>query len=140
MPVVGDRDDDGIYLFVVQEFLVAPRRLDRISGDLLCQFMTSVVKIASSHAFHTGQLNGGCQQSRSLHADTNNSEANFVTGGTHARQCPQRIGVDHDVFGGQRSSCYSCASLQKSTARKTGFTHTAISSVVIENFLFRRDK
>src|SRR5262249_38364108 len=70
----------------------------------------------------------------------NNSEANSVAGSTHAWKCHQRIGVEHDVFGGQRSSRCTRTSLQKSTARETSFDHTAISSVVIESFLFQQDK
>ena len=54
MPMIGYSNDDGVDLFVVQQLLVAARRLDRLSYDFSCQFMTAIIEISRSYAFDAG--------------------------------------------------------------------------------------
>jgi len=93
MPVVGNCNDDGVYLFVVEQLFVSSRSAHRFSDNFPCQLVTPIVKIAGGRALHSGELNGSGQQSRSLHADPHNSKANLVTGGMQSRQSDQRFGL-----------------------------------------------
>ena len=41
--------------------------------------MPAIVEIGRGHAFHAGKLDGGSEQTRAFHANTDNAEANAVT-------------------------------------------------------------
>jgi hypothetical protein len=86
VPVVGNCNDDGVNLFVVEQLLIAPRRPYGFPDNFTRQFVTAIVKIASGYALDSGELNGSCKESGALHANAYNSKTNSVTGGSQSRQ------------------------------------------------------
>ena len=58
MPVIGNRDDDGVDIFGVEQFLIAPRGANRFAYDLAGEQMATIVEVRGGNALHAAQLDG----------------------------------------------------------------------------------
>jgi hypothetical protein len=84
--MVGHRRHDAVDILAVEQFLVAAcSREVGIPGDLFGQRVAAIVQVGGRHALHTGQRNGGGQQSGSLHADADHAEPDTIAGGQRLR-------------------------------------------------------
>ena len=94
MPVIGNRDDDGVDIFGVEQFLIAPRGANRFAYDLAGELMATIVEIRGGNALHAGQLDGGREQTTAFHADADNAEADAVAGRCGLGRCERGVGVE----------------------------------------------
>ena len=97
--------------FALQQFVItAGDRKVRVAGDLPRQSVAAVVKIGRAHALHIRQRERGGEHAGTFHADTDDGEAQLLSGcGGILRG--QRAGVQKNRAGGGR------AGLQKLTSR-----------------------
>ena len=79
VPEVGDRGDDAVDVFVVEEFLVVAGDGEiGFVGDFAGQRVAAVVQIGCGYAFDAGELDGVGEQAGALHADADDAEADAV--------------------------------------------------------------
>ncbi len=93
--MIGDRDDDGVDVLVVEQLFVAPRGLDRFADDFFRQFVAAIVKITGRDAFHARKLYGIRQQTGTFHADTDNPKTHAVARAGIAGERRYRIRFQH---------------------------------------------
>ena len=76
MPMVGHRRDQAVNVLPIEQFLIAPRRGQvGITGNLLGQRVTAVIKIGCPNALDPRQADRVRQQARPLHSDSNDSHS-----------------------------------------------------------------
>src|SRR5690349_23221046 len=81
VPVVGYRRDQAIDILIREQFLVAARgRQLWIVGDLACECVAAIIKIAGGNALDTRKIDGGTQQPITLHTYTDDPEMKTIAG------------------------------------------------------------
>ena len=121
--VVRDRSHDAVDLFVVQQFLVAPRGMDGFPHNFSGMLVAAVIEIRGRHAFDPRHLDGCRQKSRPFHADTDNSKPDPIAGLHRARCSAYRIRFKPDGTPCQRSGGGAGSVLQELSPRPLTIVH-----------------
>src|SRR5205823_4754780 len=78
VPVVRDRGNDAVDIFVVDQLLVASRGRQRWPGNLSRQRVPAVIQVARGYALRSRQLKRRAQQSAALHAHADDGETDAI--------------------------------------------------------------
>ncbi len=115
VPVVGHGGHDAVDVLVVEQLVVAARGEQLRARDLPGQGVAAVVEIAGGRALYPRERDGGLEEARPLHADTDHPEAHPIARGAGSRRSLDRLGIEQHLLGGEDGGG-SGARLQERTA------------------------
>src|SRR3989475_320468 len=121
VPVIGNRRDDAVDVLVLEERLIAARDGQVRPDDLAGQRVPTVVEVSGRRTFDARQLYGLRERPVPLHAVSDHSEADPVTGRHGGRD--QITGQRYHRVRSERCAGGSHAHAEKFTARTVGLFH-----------------